>query len=274
MLPDKYWLRFVMTLSVMSFNLSTSARAGAWALPRGEAEIIAKQTYTRDISPTPFREKRYNQREIYGQFGLGYNAMLSFTTLTARSAQLGPHPTGSKQEFEIVYAPSRARLSLFPPGLTTLISKLRRKPIQRYKSTSVGLGYSFLKLNGEPTDQEFLRTSLSVGDKLQIGNIGLLGHVTWADYTNNRDRITDARAMLAVETAKYGLGYEFGYFEQKNREAVLEDLIFLEIALPWQQAKLRFTRANKTIALTRFNARTYGIWLRIPFQTSTVQKGL
>lgn len=252
--------------------MSASARAGAWVLPRGEAEIIAKQTYTKDISPTPFREKRYNQREIYGQLGLGHNAMLSFTTLTARSAQLGPYPTGSKQEFEIIYAPNRASVSLFPPGLTTLISKLRRKPIQRYKSTSLGLGYSFLKLNGEPTEQEFMRASLSVGDKLQIGNMGLLGHVTWANYSNDRDRITDARATLALETEKFGLGYEFGYFEQKNLEAVLEDLLFLEVALPWQQAKLRFTRAKKTIALTRFDARTYGIWLRIPFQTSTVQK--
>ncbi len=263
----QYKISFVVTLAVMSHMISSRAQAGAWALPRGEAEIIAKQTYAKDISPTPFREKRYHQREIYGQLGLGHNTMLTFSNLTNRSTQLGPYPTGSKQEFEIIYAPNRASLSLFPPGLPQLIAKLRGKPIERYKSASVGFGYSILKLNGEPTDQEFRRASLSVGDKLQIGQFGLLGHVTWADYSNNRNHITDARATLALETKKYGFGYEFAYFEQKNREPVLEDLVFLEVALPWRRAKLRFTRATKTIALTRFDARVLGIWLRIPFQT-------
>ncbi len=259
---------FLLALTVTMTTMTSNALAGAWALPRGEAEVIFKQTYAKDISPTPFHEARYNQREIYGQLGLGRNAMVTFTTLTKRSAQLGPYPTGSKQEIEIVYAPKRASLSLFPPGLTQVISKIRGKPVERYKSASIGIGYSQLKLNGRPTDQEFLRSSISVGDKIAFGSIGLFGHVTWANLSNNRDHITDARATLALESSRYGIGYEFAYFDQENREPVLEDLVFFEIALPWRRAKLRVTRAKKTIALTRFKSRHLGIWLRIPFDTS------
>ena len=243
------------------------AHAGAWVLPQGEAEIIAKQTYTNDISPTPFRESSYSQREIYGQFGIGYNSMLSFTSLTKRSAQLGPNGTGSKKEIEAIYAPRSTPLGLFPPRLDRLIAKLTGSPVRRYKANSFGVGYSILKLDGRPDNQEFLRTSVSLGDKLQFSRFGLLGHVTWADLTSNTEHISDARAVIAIEGSRYAFGYEFGFFDHRDREPVLEDLIFLETVIPRQQARLRLTVANKTIALSRFKSRTIGIWLRVPFTT-------
>lgn len=243
------------------------AQAGAWALPDGQAEIMVKRTASQDISAAHPRQPRFSQNEVYTQFGLGHDFMLTMTYLAPRTSSTSTSKTGGKHGAEVVYAIPKFRTGLLPPGVYTVLSKWSGGKLKRQKSTSLGVGFDSLQKGNSGQFKDFYRTSIAIGDKLELGdNFNLLGQVSWTRLTSRDTRVNDMQALIQVEAKRLAIGYEYGYVTETAKSLIETDTYFIELPLGSKGPKLRLTSGKKSYDSNRQSWRMTGIWLRVPFQ--------